>query len=92
MAAAIGEMTLVDVMNRNAERFGSRAALKWTEPDGARTMSWSAYRDRVREAAAGLLSLGVGKGDFAAIMASNRPEHVMADLGAIFAGAVPVSM
>lgn len=92
IAAAIGDMTLVDVMNRNAERFGSRAALKWTEPDGVRTMSWSAYRDRVREAAAGLLSLGMGKGDFAAIMASNRPEHVMADLGAIFAGAVPVSM
>lgn len=92
IAAAIGEMTLVDVMNRNAERFGSRAALKWTEPDGVRTMSWSAYRDRVREVAAGLLSLGMGKGDFAAIMASNRPEHVMADLGAIFAGAVPVSM
>lgn len=92
IAAEIGDMTLVDVMNRNAERFGARAALKWMEPDGGRTMSWSAYRDRVREAAAGLLSLGVGRGDFVAIMAANRPEHVMADLGAVFAGAVPVSM
>lgn len=92
IAAEIGDMTLVDVMNRNAERFGPRAALKWMEPDGGRTLSWSAYRDRVREAAAGLLSLGVGRGDFVAIMAANRPEHVMADLGAVFAGAVPVSM
>lgn len=92
IAAAIGDMTLVDVMNRNAERFGPRAALKWMEEDGGRTLSWSAYRDRVREAAAGLLSLGVGRGDFVAIMAANRPEHVMADLGAVFAGAVPVSM
>ena len=92
IAAAIGDMTLVDVMDRNAERFGARAALKWMEPDGGRTMSWSAYRDRVREAAAGLLSLGVGRGDFVALMAANRTEHVMADLGAVFAGAVPVSM
>ena len=92
IAAAIGDMTLVDVMNRNAERFGARAALKWMEPDGGRTMSWSAYRDRVREAAAGLLSLGAGRGDFVAIVAANRPEHVIADLGAVFAGAVPVSM
>ena len=87
----IGEMTLVDVMDRNAERFGSLPAIRWAAEDGLRTLSWAAYRQKVREVAAGLRSLGCGEGAFVAVMASNRPEHVIADLGAVYAGAVPVS-
>ena len=47
---------------------------------------------RARTVAAGLMALGVESGDFVAIMAGNRPEHVTADLAALLAGAVPVSM
>ncbi len=43
-------------------------------------------------AAAGLIRLGVNPGDRVAIMASNRTEHVIADLGAVHAGAVPMSV
>ena len=92
IAGTIGDMTLVDVLNRNAERFGGLPAFRWMAEDGLRTSNWAEYRQIVREAAAGLLSLGVEDGDYVAIMASNRPEHVIADLGAVFCGAVPVSM
>lgn len=88
----IGDMTLVDLMDRNAEKHGSLAALRWEAGDGVRTLSWAAYRQQVREAAAGLLDLGVGRGSFTALQASNRPEHVIADLGAVHAGATPVSV
>ena len=87
----IGDMTLVDVLDRNAERFGSLPAIRWAAEDGLSTLSWAAYRQRVREVAAGLRSLGVADGDFVALMAGNRPEHVIVDLGAVYAGAVPVS-
>lgn len=87
----IGDMTLVDLLDRNAERFGSLPAIRWSDGDGLRTLSWTGYRQKVREVAAGLQALGVEKGDFVAIMAGNRPEHVIADLGAVHAGAVPVS-
>ena len=87
----IGDLTLVDLLARNADRFGSLPAIRWSVDDGQRTLSWAAYRQKVREVAAGFRSLGVGKGDFVALMAGNRPEHVIADLGVIFAGAVPVS-
>ena len=87
----IGEMTLVNVLDRNAERFGSLAAIRWAAEDGLRTLSWAAYRHRVREIAAGLQSLGIEAGDFVALMAGNRPEHVIADLATVYAGAVPVS-
>ena len=91
IAETIGDMTLVGVLDRNAERFGSLPAIRWSAEDGLRTLSWAAYRQKVREVAAGLRSLGVGKGDFVGLMAGNRPEHVIADLGAVCAGAVPVS-
>ncbi|MGH9896291.1 MAG: AMP-dependent synthetase/ligase, partial [bacterium] len=54
--------------------------------------TWEQYRSVVHEAAAGLLSLGIKPDDFVAIMAGNRPEHVIADLGAIHAGASGVTI
>ena len=41
---------------------------------------------------AGLVSLGVARGDFVGIMAGNRPEHVTADLAVVCSGGVPVSL
>ena len=91
ITGTIGDMTLVDVLDRNADRFATLPAVRWAAEDGLRTLSWASYRQRVREVAAGLRSLGIEGGDFVAIMAGNRPEHVIADLGAVYAGAVPVS-
>ena len=87
----IGDKTLIRLLDRNAERFGSLPAIRWSDGNGLRTLSWAAYRQKVREVAAGLASLGVGRGDFVALMAGNCPEHVIADLGAVYSGAVPVS-
>ena len=90
--AAIGDMTLVGLLRRNAERFADHPAVRWKAGDGTRTLTWSEYRGQVVEVAAGLRSLGVEAGNFVAIMAGNRPEHVIADLGIVHAGAVPVSL
>lgn len=52
------------------------------------TWTWSQVREQVRDLAAGFAELGVRGGDVVALMASNRPEHILADLGASSAGAV----
>ena len=88
---AIGDMTLVDVLDHNAARFGNLPALQWSTGEGLRTISWAAYRERVTEVAAGLLSLGIEGGAFVALMTGNRAEHLIADLGVVYAGAFPVS-
>lgn len=90
--AAIGDMTLVGLLGRNAERFADHPAVHWKAGEETRTLTWSEYRDQVMEVAAGLRTLGVEAGNFVAIMAGNRPEHVIADLGIVHAGAVPVSL
>ena len=90
--ATVEGKTLVDVFNRNARDYADKAAIHWKEGDIWRHLTWSQYRRSVHEAAAGLISLGVSGGDFVAIMAGNRPEHVIGDLAAVHAGATGVTI
>src|SRR5680860_550074 len=88
----IDKLTIVDSFEQNASRFGDRAALHWKEGDDWKSLSWVEYRETVNEVAAGLQALGVESGHFVAVIAGNRPEHVIADLGAIHTGATAVTL
>ncbi len=57
-----------------------------------RTLSWNELREAGLDVAAALVDLGVQPGDRVAIMGSNRIEHVLADIGALHAGATPMSI
>ena len=82
--------TLCDLLADNAGGSdGEAPAMSWKQDGQWRTRSWREHRERVAEAAVGLARLGVGRGDFVAIMATNRPEHVVADQAAVHAGATP---
>jgi long-chain acyl-CoA synthetase len=59
---------------------------------GWRTITWGQLHDQVLDLAAGMVSLGVQPGDTVALMASNRIEHVLADLAAVHAGATPMTI
>jgi long-chain acyl-CoA synthetase len=83
--------TLCDLLAEHAEGHGDAPAMSWKRAGAWQTLSWRDYRERVAEVAMGLAGLGVGKGDFVAIMATNRPEHVLADQAAVHAGATPTS-
>jgi long-subunit acyl-CoA synthetase (AMP-forming) len=89
--AEVEGKTLCDILARNAETYPDEPALSWEEGGGWRTLSWKQYREKVAAAAMGLKAVGLGRGDFAAIMIRNRPEHVIADLAAVHAGGTPVS-
>ncbi|MGO4257883.1 AMP-dependent synthetase/ligase [Marmoricola sp. RAF53] len=62
------------------------------EGPGWRTLSWSELRSQALDVAAALIDLGVEPGDRVAIMATNRIEHVLADIGAMHAGAIGMSI
>ena len=83
--------TVCSILDRNVREHGDRPALSWKEDGAWRSITWRDYRDRVAEVAMGLKSLGLARGDFGAIMARNRPEHLIADLGLVHAGGTPVS-
>ncbi|HUF14611.1 MAG TPA: long-chain fatty acid--CoA ligase [Acidimicrobiia bacterium] len=89
--AIVEGKTIVDAFNRNAETYPDQPAIHWKDGDWQH-LTWSEYRRAVHKAAAGLQTLGVGQGQFVAIMAGNRPEHVIADFAAVHAGATPVTI
>jgi long-chain acyl-CoA synthetase len=85
--------TLCSVFAATVARLGDREAMSGKTAAGERrALSWNDYRERVREVALGLHALGVTPRSFGVIMARNRPEHLIADLGLVHAGATPVSL
>ncbi|MFC4565944.1 AMP-dependent synthetase/ligase [Nocardiopsis mangrovi] len=96
--AEIDGLTLVDWFRRAAERDGGRPALSEWVPDpsggGGRwsTRTWAQYRAVAMEVAAALVADGTARGDVVALMMPNRPEHLIADVGAVHAGAVPLTV
>ncbi|TMK86762.1 MAG: hypothetical protein E6G44_02140 [Actinobacteria bacterium] len=90
--AEVEGKTVCHLLERNATSYAAHPALSWEEGDRWSSMTWHQYRERVAAVTVALKGLGVQRGDFVAIMARNRPEHVVADLGIVHAGATPVSL
>lgn len=87
----VAGITVCHVFERNVTQWGDKPALSWKENGTWQHLTWREYRERVAEVTMGLRRAGVGKGDFVAIMAKNRPEHLIADMAALHARAIPVS-
>ena len=84
--------TVPALLARNAADHPGAPAVSWKVGDGTRTLSWSQYRERVLDVAAGLVSLGLGEGGVVAVLASNRVEHLLTDLATTHCRAVTVSI
>jgi long-chain acyl-CoA synthetase len=85
--------TLCSAFADTVARRGDAEALVGKTRDGTlRPYSWNQLREAVREVALGLHALGIAPGSFGVIMARNRPEYVIADLGVVHAGATPVGV
>ena len=60
--------------------------------DGWQSLTWSQARQQVLETAAGFAALGLAPGERVALMLPNCSEHVLADLGAVHAGGLGVTL
>ncbi len=94
--AEVEGRTLVDALADTVARYGDQPAYsdKHHVPEGEtwRTLTWTETRELALDLAAGLIEAGVSPGDTVAIMASNRMEHFLADMGAVHAAATPMSI
>jgi long-chain acyl-CoA synthetase len=87
-----GDKTLCDALAETAAQFGSLPAFSDRDDDGPwQTLTWAETRQKALELAAGLVELGLAPGEKVALMLPNRVEHVLADLGVLHAGGVPVT-
>jgi long-chain acyl-CoA synthetase len=70
-------------------------AVRWRPPGSdtaTASLTWAQYADQACRVAAGLEALGLGPGQRVVLMMRNRPEFYPADMGALLAGATPISI
>jgi len=84
------KITIGDLLDSQAERFGDRDALVHVE-HGAR-YSYAEFRDECNRVAKGMIALGIQKGDHVGIWATNYPEWVVAQFATAKIGAVLVTV
>ena len=89
---AAGDRTVCDLLDRTAAAAGDTPAYSNEDGDGWQTLTWAQVRQQVRELAAGFAALGLAPGERVALMLPNRTEHVLADLGAVHAGGLGVTI
>jgi long-chain acyl-CoA synthetase len=63
------------------EKWGDRVAMRKKEYGLWHDITWNEFHDQVKSVACALMSMGLEKGDTAAIIGDNCPEWVFADLG-----------
>ncbi|WP_405064252.1 AMP-dependent synthetase/ligase [Kribbella sp. NBC_01505] len=81
------DLTVPDLVASNAAEHGDVMAIV----DGERRLTWAEYEREAQAIALVLLDLGIEPGDVVGLQLVNRAEHVLADVGAMLAGATPSS-
>jgi long-chain acyl-CoA synthetase len=85
----IPSATLVDLFLKALDTFEGEAfrfhdGIQWNQ------ISWRDGFQRIRHVAGGLASMGLRRGDRAAILSENRPEWAFADYGCLVSGIIDV--
>jgi long-chain acyl-CoA synthetase len=89
---AVGSRTLCDLLGRTAAEAGDAPAFSNEAGDSWQTLTWAQAHQKVRELAAGFAALGLARGERVALMLPNCTEHVLADLAAVHAGGLGVTI
>lgn len=84
--------TVHEVLSATVAKHGARPALKVKRGGAWQTTTWKAYEESVRRAARALIALGVQPGQGVSIIGANSTEWLVADVGAIYAGAMPAGI
>ncbi|MGH2813313.1 MAG: AMP-dependent synthetase/ligase [Actinomycetota bacterium] len=88
----IAGKTIPSALQESARLAPEVKALNWKEDGEWKHLTFPEYREAVRDVCNAYLSIGLKPGEFAVFMARNIPEHYLADLGAVHAQGVGVSL
>src|SRR5438270_2360957 len=83
------EKSLYSFLEESAERFPDRPAVAWGVP-GGETLTYRQLREEAERFSAGLVGLGVSKGDRVGLLLPNCPQYVIAYYATLRIGAVVV--
>jgi long-chain acyl-CoA synthetase len=78
--------SFAQILAKRVQETPEREAYRYPVGDEWRSMTWRQAGERVKAIAAGLLSLGIGHEERAAIASNTRVEWILCDLGILSAG------
>ena len=85
--------SLVDMLDRAADRYGSRVAMIARRPSGEQTQTtYRELRDRAHRAALLLATRGIKPGDRVLLIGENSPDWVLGYFAILCAGAIAVPL
>lgn len=90
----MAERTLPRLFEESVQKFPDNVIM-WEKKDGKyQGITYREMRSRVHEFAAGLLTLGLKKGDRVTLLSEGRADWLMSELGILYTGAinVPISV
>jgi len=90
----VSARTVYQVLEETARTHGAAPALRQPVAGQDRyvTYSWDQYKQAVDEIAAGLRSLGIGRGEVVALDSDTRLEFYLADLGTMANGSIAAAV
>jgi len=83
---------LAQILEQQARRHNSRVFLRNKSDQRWHDHSWSSVADRAARLRAGLISMGIKRGDRVALLCDNSPEWVIVDMAALGLGAIVVPL
>ena len=84
--------TIPELLRQAADQHGDKPALRQPSGKAIHIWNWKQYLEAAEEIAAGLRSLGLGKGDHIALCAETRAEFYLADQGILMNGSVAAAL
>ena len=81
--------TVMETIKGTAEKFSSKIAFSIKINNEWVSTTWKDYYEQILVTGRAFMALGLEKGDGVSLIGSNRPEWLIADYAAIFAGGVP---
>ncbi len=84
--------TLIELLESSAQKYANNPYLLEKKTDRYEATTYKETKDQVYKVAAGLLALGIRKGDRIALISEGRTDWVISELGILYTGAVNVPL
>ena len=84
--------TIVELLENSAQKFGNNPYLLEKKTDHYEAITYKETKEQAYMVAAGLMALGIKKGDRIALLSESRTDWVISELGILHAGAINVPL
>ncbi len=84
--------TIIDLLENSAQKYGNNSYLLEKKTDKYEAITYKETKEQAYKVAAGLLALGIKKGDRIALLSEARTDWVISELGILHTGAISVPL